>query len=110
MPKADTSILNIPEMVRLYFELDKAGAGLESSIEDEKKNASELSAIRHEMTDLENRIVATCPTTRAELAAKRRFIRKIKFITDDGRFDTGDLGELVNTILEGTIRAESLRR
>ncbi|SRR5258705_10218844 len=110
MPKAVTSIPNISEMVRRYFELEKAGAGLESSIEDEKKNAAELGAITDELTYLENRIVATCPTTRAELAAKRRFIRKIKFITDDGRFDTGDLGELVNTILEGTIRAESLRR
>jgi hypothetical protein len=49
--------------------------------------------------DLENRIVATQPTTRAEVAAKLRFIKKIKFVTPYGSLQTGDLGALVQMIL-----------
>jgi hypothetical protein len=56
-------------------------------------------SIGHEMTELENRIVATPATTRRDLQAKQRFIRRWKFVTDDG-CETGDLGELVEIILE----------
>jgi hypothetical protein len=53
------------------------------------------------MLDLENRIVATQATTRADLAAKRRFIQKTGFITDPyKRCETGCLYGLVDMILE----------
>ncbi len=55
-----------------------------------------------ESMDLENRIVATRATTRAELAAKRRFIKRTEFIGSDHikGCATGCLYGLVDMILE----------
>jgi hypothetical protein len=59
---------------RTFDELEKTGAADQMDL----------------LTDLENRIVATRATTPGELAAKRRFIRKSKFVTEDRHAETGD--------------------
>jgi hypothetical protein len=91
----------IIEMIERYTELDRAYLTHDkppakcSDYDDQR-----MSEIGRELADLEPRIVATQATTRAELAAKRRFIQKTRFVTPDSHGQAGDLDELVEMILE----------
>src|SRR5260370_4769127 len=100
MPKAATTIRKIPEMVARHLELEKAGAVFDSSLESEKKHASELAAIWAEIVPLEVRIIATPARTPADVAAKRRFIRKPQFVTENRPLETRDLRHVVPLSLQ----------
>jgi hypothetical protein len=84
--------MTIAEMAQRYDALEKVFAGF--SDKDPR-----VPPMLDEFTELENRIVATPATSREELAAKQRFIRKTKFVTQEDCGETGDIGELVSMIL-----------
>jgi hypothetical protein len=95
-----TKSTTITEMVGRYAELDRAYLTHDKPpAECTDSDKQRMSEIGHELADLEPRIVATQATTRAELAAKCRFIKKTHFVTPGHHGQAGDLDELVEMIL-----------
>jgi hypothetical protein len=84
---------NVTELVHRWNELDEFASKLGG--EDDPR----FRAISEEMMDLEPLIIATPAQSEADVDAKRRFIRHSGYTTDDHRFETGDLADLVDTIL-----------
>ncbi len=91
------------DLIEQHAALDRAACALDD-------DNPQLSAIGQEMSRLENRIVLADVRQPAEVAAKRAFIQRTQFITDDRQCETGCLYELVAAILERDAERVGVRR
>ncbi len=85
-----STVLNLIEQ---HAALDRAACALDD-------NDPQLAVIDQEMARLEHQVVIADVWQRAEVAAKREFIKRIQFVSNDRQCETGCLYELVAAILE----------
>ena len=89
----------IPQMIRRHGELYALTDRLYAAGGDAATDTAEYNAAIEETIDLEHKIVATRAHSRADIAAKWKFICDSNFVGEAPSDDTGDLRKLVTMIL-----------